>query len=143
MATRSGFVRATSSHVRTEAFDQLDVLQRAGAFTHRRLSASIASRRTRARLGMVGVPLAIAVALMSAQWWAILPLTACAWWWAPHDWGWEWLGAVGRGVITTEWGYMGAGGLAFLPGDRLLVGAIWTGLPSLLAIYVCRRAKAS
>jgi hypothetical protein len=108
-----------------------------------RLSVTVASRRTRARLGMLGVPLAITAALMSGRWLCVLPLTACAWWWSPHNWGWEWLDAVGRGVIATEWAYMGAGALAFFPDERLMVGVIWAGLLAALAIFAARRDQTS
>lgn len=139
MATRTGLVRHNSPHTRAAVANPLDVLARVTESIRHHLLARISARRTRAHLGMLGVPLAIAVALMSGYWWAIFPLTACAWWWAPRDWGWEWLDAVGRGVIATEWAYMGAGALAFFPDDRLAVAVAWVALPAALAVYAARR----
>jgi hypothetical protein len=95
----------------------------------------VASRRTQARLALTGVPLAVAASLMAGAWFLLPLLAACAWWWAPSTYGWEWLEAVGRGVLTTEWAFLGAGALATFPGERLAIGAVWIALP--LAFVGC------
>jgi hypothetical protein len=126
------FVRRARSHTPT---DFVDVLRSAVKVARFRALNARASRRTRARLSMLGVPLAIVAALMSGLWWATFPLAACAWWWAPRDWGWEWLDAIGLGAIGTEWAYMGASALEAFPDDRLAVGTVWATLPGALALY--------
>jgi|GEM_PF-6645731 len=102
----------------------------------------IAGRPVRAHLGMLGAPLAIAAALMSGLWWAVVPLTGAAWWWSPNSWGWEWLIALGRGVVCAEWAYLGTGALLAFPDARLTVGAGWAALPGCLALYTCARRRA-
>lgn len=89
----------------------------------------VAQRRVRERRAMVAVPLALAAALMAGVWVLVPVLVACAWWWAPSAWGWEWLEAVGRAVLTTEWGLVGGGALAAFPTSRLAVLWVWVALP--------------
>lgn len=98
---------------------------------HARFSAD--ARQTRPRLANVAVPLGIATAIMSEQWWALLPLGVCAWWWAPRDRGWEWAVAIGRGLITAEWALVGAYTLGAFPETRAYVGAVWVLAAVLLA----------
>ena len=93
------------------------------------LMLRVAQRKVRERRAMVTVPLALAAALMAGSWVLVPPLIACAWWWAPSAWGWEWLEAVGRGVLTTEWGLVGAGALAAFPASRFAVLWVWVALP--------------
>lgn len=100
----------------------------------------VAQRKVRERRAMVTVPLALAASLMSGLWVLVPALVACAWWWAPSSWGWEWLEAVGRGVLTTEWGLVGAGALAAFPTARLGVLWVWVALPvALIALRGQRR----
>jgi hypothetical protein len=125
MAVRTGLAR-DGRHRRQEMFiDPLGVLRQALALVRFRLAITATSRRQRARLGMLGVPLAIVAALVSEWWWTILPLTVCAWWWAPQDTGWEWVGAVGRGLVGAEWALIGSSALARFPDHVLLVGVFW------------------
>lgn len=93
------------------------------------------SRRTHTLLANIAVPLGIAAAIGSDQWWAVLPLGLCAWWWAPRDSGWEWVVAIGRGLVTAEWALVGAYALAAFAPERVVVGAIWAGIPMTLAVY--------
>ena len=93
------------------------------------LMLHVAQRKVRERRAMVTVPLALAAALMAGMWALVPVLIACAWWWAPSAWRWEWLEAVGRGVLTTEWGLVGAGALAAFPASRLAVLWVWVALP--------------
>jgi hypothetical protein len=72
---------------------------------------------------------------VSSQWWAVVPLGACAWWWAPREWGWEWAVAVGRGIITAEWALIGAYALGAFPDKRAVVGAAWVLAAALLAAH--------
>jgi hypothetical protein len=107
-------------------------LRTSGA-ARRRVPVKIAARRSRLRLANVAVPLAVTAAIVSSQWWAVVPLSACAWWWAPREWGWEWAVAVGRGIITAEWALIGAYALGAFPDKRGVVGAAWVLTAVLLA----------
>lgn len=89
------------------------------------LARLAAARTARPRLGMVGAPLAITASLLTQSWWCLPGLTLCAWWWAPRSRGWEWIVAVGRGLIGAEWALVGSSALARSPDDVLLVGAFW------------------
>jgi hypothetical protein len=91
------------------------------------------ARQTRPRLANVAVPLSVAASIMSEQWWALLPLGVCAWWWAPRNSGWEWAVAIGRGLITAEWAIVGAYALGAFPERRVIVGAVWVLAAVLLA----------
>lgn len=93
----------------------------------------LARRQVRELRAMVTVPLAIAASVMSGLWVLVPALIVCAWWWAPSARGWEWLEAVGRGVLTIEWGLIGAGALAAFPTARLAVLWLWIALPLALA----------
>jgi hypothetical protein len=93
------------------------------------LALHVAQRQVRERRAMVAVPLALAASLMLGLWVLVPILVACAWWWAPSAWGWEWLEAVGRAVLTTEWGLIGGGALAAFPTARLGVLWVWIALP--------------
>jgi hypothetical protein len=140
--TRSSLVRCQAAHKRLVAAGTLVTIGKTTEIALERGLTMVATRPTRARLGMLGVPLAIVAALMSGQWWALLPLVLCSWWWSPSSWGWEWLEAVGRGVIGVEWAYLGAGSLAAFPNRWWTVGAVWVGLPCVLAVYAAGRKKA-
>jgi hypothetical protein len=112
----------------------------AGDTARGKVSATVGGRGPRPRLAMVGVPLAMSAALIAEQPWAMLPLALCAWWWAPHAWGWEWLVALGRGVVGAEWAVAGATALAAFPDARLVVAAAWAGMPAAFAIYAAMPA---
>ncbi len=96
-------------------------------------------RRPRPRIGMIGVPLLIMASLFT-QPWCVVPLTACAWWWAPGRWGGEWVAAVGRGIMGAEWAWSGIGALESFPRERVVVEVCWVGLG--LCILVGARALA-
>lgn len=113
----------------------LDKHLRTRVDTRHQVRARVDARQTRPRLASVAVPLAVAASLIAAQWWALLPLGVCAWWWSPHRLGWEWLNAIGRAAIGTEWAYMGASALGAFPDDRLVIGVAWAGLPGAVAVY--------
>jgi hypothetical protein len=134
MAARVRMARDLAPHIRASLANPLALLHRVVARSSERVMTAVATRPTRAHLAMLGLPLAITAALMAGQVWAVLPLTGCAWWWAPCSWGWEWLDAVGRGVIATEWAYLGAGALGTFPDHRLAIGLIWRALPIALAM---------
>jgi hypothetical protein len=89
---------------------------------------------------MLGVPLAIIACLLANPLMTPLALVA-AWWWSPRDRGWEWLVAIGRGVIGTEWALLGANGLAAFPQDRLAVVLCWVQGAAMLGVLsvVARR----
>jgi hypothetical protein len=140
MATKAGLLHQRRRQARVASPKRLDALVGLGVAARLHIVHAAAGRRTRARLGMLGVPLAVTAAILSAQWWSIPLLVAAAWWWAPRSWGWEWLVAIGRGLLGVEWAYLGAGSLAAFPSDRLIVGAVWAGLPAVLAAYSARAA---
>lgn len=106
---------------------------RTRADTRRNVPVKAGARRSRSRLANVAVPLGIAAAIVSSQWWAVLPFSICAWWWAPRESGWEWAMAVGRGLIGAEWALVGSYALAAFPHERAVVGAAWVLAAVLLA----------
>jgi hypothetical protein len=98
------------------------------------VQGSVEHRGRRPLLGMIGVPLAIGSALLAGQLGLVMPLAACAWWWAPTDWEWYWLAAVGRGVLTAMWGTLGVTAIGAFPDDTLRVSVVWVATPGLLAL---------
>lgn len=106
--------------------DPTDTLRRAWRDTQNFLAGRAAARTARPRLGMLGIPLAITASSLTQSWWCLPGLTLCAWWWAPRNRGWEWIVAVGRGLIGAEWALVGSDALARSPDEVLLVGAFWT-----------------
>ncbi len=122
MAARSGLARDSRQRMSVNSFG---AFRQALTLVRFRLTTNATLRRQRARLGMLGVPLAMVAGLVSQQWWVILPLTLCAWWWAPRDTGWEWVGAVGRGLVGAEWALIGSSALAGFPDHALLIGTLW------------------
>lgn len=121
-------VRNLTSHARV-----LDTFSWVGADKRRTVLVKVNARKTRSRLANVAIPLGIAASIMSTQWWALMALSGCAWWWAPREWGWEWAVAVGRGLITAEWALIGAYALAAFPDKHAVVGAAWVLAAVLLA----------
>jgi hypothetical protein len=113
----------------------LEKRERAQANVRHWALSSVDARQTRPRLANVAVPLGITAAIVSEQWWAMLPLGVCAWWWAPRDSGWEWAVAIGRGLVTAEWALVGAYALGDFAAERAVVGMIWAGIPTMLAVY--------
>ncbi len=107
---------------------------RTSSDTRRHVPVKSEARRSRLRLANVAVPLAITAAIVSSQWWAVVPLSVCAWWWAPREWGWEWAVAVGRGIIAAEWALIGAYALGAFPDKRAIVGVGWVLAAALLAV---------
>jgi hypothetical protein len=75
-------------------------------------------------LAYLGIPLGIVASFLAAPIWAPA-FIAYGWWWAPRDWGWEWLVVAGRGFIGTEWAIVGVSLLAEYPNDRLAGGVVW------------------
>lgn len=114
--------------------DPTDTVQRAWREAQTFLVRRAAARAARPQLGMLGVPLAITASLLTQSWWCLPGLTLCAWWWAPRSRGWEWIVAVGRGLIGAEWALLGSSALARSPADVLLVGVFWTLGAGLLGV---------
>lgn len=82
---------------------------------------------------MLGVPLALIACFLANAW--LTPIAVvCAWWWSPRDLGWEWVAAVGRGVVGTEWALLGANALAAFPHDRLAVALVWVQAAATLGV---------
>jgi hypothetical protein len=126
MAARTSLLSKRRPHTRAILTDPSGVLRRASTVAWLRLVVTAASRRTRAHLGMLGVPLAITASLMAGVWWTVLPLALCAWWWTPRYTGWEWVGAVGRGLVGAEWAFIGCNAIVTFPHHLLIVGALWS-----------------
>ncbi len=74
---------------------------------------------------MVGVPLAVTAAILTASWWALVPLAGCAWLCAPGSWAWQWLIALETGLLGAIWAALGADALMTWPSHRLMIGAMW------------------
>lgn len=125
MAARTSLSQGSAPQARRAFAASSDMLRSVSTVLWPRLLAIAGARRTRARLGMLTVPLAITASLITGLWWAVLPLTACAWWWAPQQTGWEWLGAIGRGLIGAEWVLVGSSALAAFPNARIVVEVPW------------------
>jgi hypothetical protein len=125
MAARTSLLSKRRPHTRATLADLCGVLRRTSTVVWLRLVVTAPSRRTRARLGMLGVPLAITASLIAGLWWTLLPLTVCAWWWAPRYTGWEWIGAVGRGLVGAAWALLGSSAFVSFPNNALEVGAFW------------------
>jgi hypothetical protein len=114
--------------------DPTDTLRRAWREAQTFLARRAAARTARQRLGMLGIPLAITASLLTQSWWCLPGLTLCAWWWAPRNRGWEWIVAMGRGLIGAEWALVGSSALARSPDNVWLVGAFWTLGASVLGV---------
>jgi hypothetical protein len=126
MADRTSLLSKRRLHARATLADPYGMLRRASTVAWLRLVVAAESRQTRARLGMLGVPLEITASLIAGLWWTALPLTLCAWWWAPRNTGWEWIGAIGRGLIGAEWALIGSSAIVNFPHHLLIVGALWS-----------------
>jgi hypothetical protein len=120
-------------HAMTRHASTLEKRQRTQANARHRVWSSADARQMRPRLANVAVPLGVTAAIVSEQWWVLVPLGVCAWWWAPRDSGWEWALAIGRGLVTTEWALVGAYALEAFPDKRAVVGAGWVVAAVLLA----------
>lgn len=139
MAARTGSLSKRRPHMPATSADLYSALCRASKVIWLRLMTTAASRRTRARLGMLGVPLAITASLITGLWWTVVPLALCAWWWAPRYTGWEWVGAVGRGLVGAAWALLGSGAFVSFPNNALAVGAFWLlGAGLLVGPYALR-----
>jgi hypothetical protein len=125
MAARTSLLSKRRPHTRATLADLYGTLPRALAVVLVRPVVTAASRRTRARLGMLGVPLAITASLIAGLWWLVLPLAVCASWWSPRYTGLEWLRALGRGVVGAVWALTGSRAFASFPDHVLTVGAFW------------------
>lgn len=99
-----------------------------------RWRAFAAHRSHRPWLSLVAIPLALVAAVSMFQFWPVVPLLVLSWWWAPADWPWGWLLAVLEACFGIQWVYLGAALLDGLPGDRLVVGALWAGYAGLIAL---------
>jgi hypothetical protein len=125
MAARTSLLSERRPHTRATLADLYGMLRRAFTVMRLRLVVTAASRHTRARLGMLGVPLAITASLIAGLWWTVLPLALCAWWWSPRYIGWEWVGAVGRGFVGAAWARLGSSAFVSFPDNAPEVGAFW------------------
>lgn len=98
-------------------------------------------RQPRPLTAMVGVPLGITAALLAGLWLAILPLTFCAWCWAPRDWSWNWFTALLTGFVGAEWAAVGAAALTAWPNHQIVIGLAWAGAAGCLALVAARRHR--
>lgn len=134
MAARTKLVSKRAPFARATFTDTIDLRRRASTLVRTQF-AKATVRQPRARLGLLGVPLAITASLMAGVWWTALPLTLCAWWWSPRNTGWEWVGAVGRGLVGAEWAFTGSSAIVNFPHDLLIVGALWSLGAGLLGLF--------
>ena len=95
------------------------------------LAAEAAVRRSRPWLGMVGVALAGTAVLAVGDWWLLVPLAACAWWWCPREWPATWLVPLMCAVVGAAWVSVGIALLNALPVP--VAGAVWAALAAGLA----------
>jgi hypothetical protein len=124
MAARTKVVSKRAPYARVTFTDTFDLRRRVSVLVRMQL-AKATVRQSRARLGLLGVPLAVTASLMAGVWWTALPLTLCAWWWSPRNTGWEWVSAVGRGLVGAEWAFLGSSAIVNFPHDLLIVGILW------------------
>jgi hypothetical protein len=134
MTTKVGPLRRIQLRAQAMSPVAVDMPMKTGALTLRTLLQQVDARKTRPRLAQLGVPLAIVAAAVLACWWALIPLAACAWYWAPRDWGWEWVAAVGRGLIGAEWAVVGSYALVAFPHERAVVAISWVFAAALIAL---------
>jgi hypothetical protein len=126
--------RARAADVGRTAAELLSTLVGSHAAAVDRLLNVVRCRTPRHRLALIAVPLGICAAVLGGTPWMVAPLCAGAWWWLADDWGWSWLGALGRGVITIEWAAMGANALATFPGSTVAVSGGWIAGALLFAV---------
>jgi hypothetical protein len=134
MAPKAGLLDVRESSARPKRNDMIDVLRRLGAAVQVRIGRAVSSRAARPRIAMLGVPLSVVAAVVSGAWLMVVPLALGAWWWAPRDWGWEWLVAVGRGLIGAEWALVGSDALARYYDHLLVIGTFWCVGAALLGV---------
>lgn len=96
--------------------------------------ALLARRKCRPRTAMISVPLTMLAGWLTQQWWTIIPLGLCAWWWAERTWPWTWLVAVESGAFGSLWAYSGATALAQFPAYRIPIALGWIGIAAALAL---------
>ena len=84
-------------------------------------------------LASVAVPVAVVAAVLSDQLWTTTLLAPCAWWWAPREPRWGWLGGLVAGFGGAVWAMLGIDALTSWPGQRLAVGTVWAGIAAALA----------
>ena len=90
-----------------------------------RARAAASRRASRPHLAYLGIPLAMVATLLTVPIFSPA-LIVCGWWWAPRDWGWEWLVVAGRGLLGLEWALVGLNLLADFPNSRVINGLAWT-----------------
>ena len=95
------------------------------------LAAQAAVRRPRPWLGMVGIALAGTAVLVVGDWWLLVPLAACAWWWCPRQWPATWLLPLMCAVVGAAWVSVGIALLDALPVP--VAGTVWAALAAGLA----------
>lgn len=103
---------------------------------------SIALRIPLRWVGMVGVPLAVTAAILTASWWALVPLVGCTWLCTPGVWARESLIALETGVVGAIWAALGAYGLTAWPSHRPMVGVLWAASAGTMAVVAVLRRRA-
>ena len=136
MHSKNNTSRRRESHpapiTRRGSTELLPPLATTGRLLEIRARRTLGARRTRPRLALLGIPLAIVAALMANQWWAVLPLTICAWWWSQRDWAWYWLLALLRGIAGFAWATVGVSALSTWPDVDPVTGTVWSGATGML-----------
>jgi hypothetical protein len=92
------------------------------------LRGAWARRQERLWIGLVAIPLAELAAALLGLWWAWPVLLLYAWACTPR-WNWSWLLPLELGLVGLMCAEVGAQALAYFSGNRLIVGALWSGFP--------------
>ena len=121
MATR-GMVRGTAATRRRPSAGQMV------RSAIRATRVAWTTRRERAWLGLVAVPLAMTASGLVGMWWT-WPLLVAGSWACTPSWRWSWMLALEEAFVSVQWAFVGAVALAQSPSARLLVGALWTAFP--------------
>lgn len=109
---------------------------------HRLVGGIRAFRQPLPWVGKVGVPLAVIAVILTGTWWAIVPLTICAWLCTEDAWARRGLIALETGLLGAIWAVLGAYALGVWPSHRQMVGAGWASAAGAIAAiaWLCRRA---
>ena len=130
-ASAGGWRRTVTTTSVERQRSPLRLLLRRGHEAVDAFAARAAVRSQHPWLGMVGIALAGTAVLVVGDWWLLVPLAACAWWWCPRDWPATWLLPLMCAVVGAAWVSVGVALLDALPVS--VAGTIWAGLAAGLA----------
>lgn len=90
-------------------------------------------RSDRPWYALVAVPLLVLVAVLTVQFWALVPLVALMWWFGSAESPLIWILAVVESAWGCQWVLIGTYLLATYPDDRGTVAVVWIGYAALVA----------